>query len=297
MAVYRSEKGNDRILFANDNDKLLLIDNGGAASKILYADADSDLLKLAENEAVLSGKSRMEYRFCSRYPEDTALFAGNGYELTETKKFLSVNIADLFESKGVQKSMKIEFPGTEYIPFRELMLYQLEELENLFSLAHIPLALEDIVRFDDDLSGIVYDENMNIMSLVCASVQGREIIIECLYGTKKKDPRFIMSALQGFAMQLIFCDLAEIYNAITVLEANPTVGMLLRRLVDSRYTVRDDMRVLTATKALPKGMDGAGSMVLEADNLTAAKLEDSLEKKMKYRYYQRNINWKTDWNI
>ncbi len=298
MAVYRSEKGKDKILFANDEDKLIMVDTGAdTTARILYCDGDIELLHLAENEALLRGKTNIVYEFGSRYSEDRDFFADQGYEISEKMKILSVNLSDIFESKGVQKSMKIKFPGTEYVPFRELMLYQLEELEALFTSAHIPLTMEDIVGFDYDLSGIVYDENMKIMSLVCSAVQGREIIIECLYGTKKADPRFIMSALQGFAGQLIFCNLMDIYNTITVIEANPTVGMLLRRLIDSRFIIRQDGRAVEAKKTIAAGYDNLTASVAEADHLKAAAFDVSLEKKLKYRYYQHNINWKTGWTI
>ena len=146
------------------------------------------------------------------------------------------------------------------------------------------------MRFDEDLSGIVYNQDMNIASFILSYTQGEEIIIECLYGTKKGDPRYIMAALQGFAREMITLRLLNMYRNITVIEANATVGPLLRRLLDGKYEVMDDGTVKRAEKLLKKVPKPRKSLKILKSNLKKLLLrKQQLKLSQQKRLLQRKL--------
>ena len=297
MNYYRADLKNKITLFASEDGDMTALRLGGDEARIIYTDRDPIAFGLAEKKAKDSGKEKVICEYASKYWEYKLFLEERGYSFLDTMPVLTANLWELFDSKGVKKSIEIDFPGTEYIPLRNLMLYQMEEIAELFKTASIPLTKDDLVRFDDDLSGIVYDQNLKIVSVILSSVQGNEIVIECLYGTKKDDPRYIMAALQGFAKEIIDCDILEVYENVAVLEVNSTVGALIKRLLDGRYEVKSPAVVVRAEKKFNDSAYDDLPEVIVSDRLKTFELKKMLEEKLEYRSYQNNINWKTDWSI
>ncbi len=297
MAFYKMQLNENLVAFANDVGNLCKMSCQQDKAHLLFVDRSAELLAFAEDAALSCGCKNIYFDYAARYSEFGEFLEAQGYGITDKKRLLTVKISELFESKGVKKSINIEFPGMEFIPIRDLMIYQMDELYELFETASIPLNKEDIVRFDEDLSGIVYNQDMNIASFILSYIQGEEIIIECLYGTKKGDPRYIMAALQGFAREMITLRLLNMYRNITVIEANATVGPLLRRLLDGKYEVMDDGTVKRAEKILKKVPKNNLPDIIDADRIKAFEIDKALEEKLRFQYCQNNINWKMGWSI
>ena len=297
MSIYRYILSDDVFLLSNDEGSQIKIRCKGDEARMLFADMDEELLRRAEGEALSHKARRVVLEFAGKYWEIAGFMERAGYKLSTGKKILSVGLAELLDSKGVQKSIKIEFPGTEYVPFNTLMLFEAEQLAELFEASKVPLTRDDIIRFDDDLSGVVFNENRDIEAVILSSTCADEIIIECLYGTHKQDPKYLMAALQGFARQIIDLELTDIYKKITALEINATVGPLFRRLLDRKYEMNEDGAVMRAEKSLDRTADNEPFEYAEADIFKIGELLNSAEEKLRYLYCQNNINWKTDWSI
>ncbi len=297
MSIYKYVYGNDVFLLSNDKGSQIKMRCKGDEARILFVDRDEELLRQAEEIALSHKAKRVVFEYANKYLELGNFMENAGYKISTGKRILSVRLSELLDSKGVQKSINIEFPGTEYAPFNALLLFEVEQLVELFASAKVPITREDIVRFDDDLSGIVYNENRAIEAVILSSTLGDEILIECLYGTSKHDPKYLMAAIQGFARQIIDLELMDIYNRVTALEFNATVGPLFRRLLDRKYEMNEDGAVMCAEKSLDRTAGNDPSQLIEPDVLKAVRFVNSVEEKLGHQYCQENINWKTGWSI
>jgi hypothetical protein len=293
MKYYKTSVSENIEFIRDEKDNSLAMDFSVNPPRILFADNNEELLKAAESLAGSRGRKEIVYD-CSSFNDLTLdLLNKAGYELSKRQSILSVNIEELFSSQAVKKSLGISFPDVVWIPFRDLLLYQLEELVEEFEKAKIPLKKEDIERFDDDLSGIVYDKNGSVRAFVLVSLSGPDLLFECLHGIGGNDPKFIMSALQGFAKEITYNDLLGIYDRIIMLEMNGTVRPLIKRLLDNTYELSEPGYIICAKKSLPEKQAKAefqdGGSVRVAKNLISEKLSET--------YYQSNINWKVEWEL
>ncbi len=295
MTYSKAVLNDGTVIFADDNKELLGLSIRNEA-RILYADPSPALVKLSEKEAELAGKNLITFDFSNRYMDTASFFTDLGFDISETNNILSVNAKELFASKGVQKSIRIKFPGTSFIPIREMLFFQLEELLSAANNTGMQLTREDIVRFDEDLSGTAYHEHGRIMSFILVCDQGKELVIECLYGVKKNDSKYILTSLCGFALELLRCDLLDVYDRITMLEMRKSVGPLLRGLLDNRFMVDDSGKIIHAEKNVRSLPNDELPQVRQATASEALDMRKALEEKLHFRYYQDNINWKTGWS-
>ena len=297
MGYTKVELSENILALRDDDNKYLYMSTENNSARILYSEEDADLFEYAENEAILSGKNVITYDFCDEYEETAAFLKGIGYEIEKGPAILAVNTQELFASKAVKKSLTISFPDAKYVPFRELVLSQLMELGDFIKANGIPIRKEDITTFDEDLSGIVYDKEENVKSFILVTPQGGDLIIECLFGINKNDPRFIMSALQGFGNEMVFSDIIDVYDRIVMLEMNKTIRPLLKRLLDKDYDLTEIGTVLLSKKEIKKEIADTEEGVKEDSTFVKKSAGLDLENHISQRSYQRNINWKAIWNL
>ncbi len=285
-------------IMADEENNCLLMDVKDDAIKILYTDLNEKLIRAAEDEGGMLGKKSVYCDFSSTDDNLYELLEKCGYELTASdKKIISVRTDELFASRGVQKSLGISFSEVEWIPFGDLQLYQVEDLLDLLEREKIPLKRREFVRFDEELSGIVYDSSNRIRSFIFVSSEGSELIIECLYGTSKDNAKYILTALQGFGSTIRDLKLYELYDRISMLEFNKTVMSLLQRLIDSKYSITQVGCVIHAGKLIKMRSDREMHRDTHAGKLEVAIMQGTMTEKILHRHYQGNINWKTEWSL
>lgn len=292
MSYKRSLISDGNYLISDDDGNELVLSTGEKGVRILYSDYDSGLFEAAGSVAASLGYEEISFFFLvmdSKLMEIAGLL---GYEIQDSYSIIGVNLKELFLSKAVKKSLGMKFEGISYYPLRDLMMYQLSELADFWEEENIPLKAADIGRFDEDLSGIAYDENMKIRSVILVCASGEDILIECLYGLGKNDPKYIMAAVQGFAEELIGIDLVDVYRQIVMIEANRTISPLLRRLLDKQYGLSDLGKVCAARKHIS---GDSKASVLEDGAMLSISRKEEIEEKLSKRKYQNNINWKMTW--
>ena len=284
-------------IMTDEGNNCLLMDVKEDAIKILYTDLSEELIRAAEDEGDLLGKKSVYCDFSSTDEKLYEQFERLGYELSESKNIISVKTGELFASRGVEKSLGIIFPDVEWIPFSDLQLYQIEDLIDLLDREKVPLKKRDLVRFDEDLSGISYDSSHKIKAFILVSSEGSELIVECLYGVSRDNAKYILSALQGFGRTVKDLKLDELYDRISMLEFNNTVMSLLRRLIDSKYSIAQVGRVVHAGKLIVPNSDRKTHHDTHAGKLEVAVKQGAMTERLLHRHYQSNINWKTEWSL
>ncbi len=297
MPYIKRKISNNRFLLTDAENRNIAVGVRGDEARILFADADENLLKAAEKEAFHLGCRRMTCDFYDAFRRFNAFLTENGYESDRTKKIIGVNVKDLFASKAVRKSLVIDFGDTDFIPFGELLLYQLDELCILMEKAGVPISRDEIGSLDQDLSGIAYDKNRRIQAFILVSVKADDILIECLYGVSRNNPKYIMTALQGFGKEMIRCGITGMYEKICMLEYSDTVRPLVQRLLDGKYELMELGNVMHSEHIPEEIMDDDTTPEEKKDRLSMHEAAVIYDREILRRPYQGNINWKADWKI
>ncbi len=295
MTYIKRKLSDDSFFITGPDESSIAVKVRGDEARILFSDDDEDLLKLAENQALALGCRKISCDYFSAFRRFNSFLEGNGYETETGKNIIGVNIRDIFASKAVQKSLVIDFPDTDFIPFGELMLYQLEELKELMDKAGIPLTREGLGELDEGLSGIAYDKNRKIRAFILVSAKAEDILIECIYGVSKYNPKYIMTALMGFGKEMIRCGAVQMYEKIMMLEFNDTVRPLVQRLLDGKYEILSPGKILHSAKKLSDMPVLESGLEVREDRISVYEARQLYDREILKRPFQGNINWKADW--
>ncbi len=288
MKFFKSPLTDERIKISDENGSYIALKYYGSDARVMTVPFDYKFIKAATTLAALDGKKRIYFDFPDSLEEMPELLKADGYEVSQGYRILSVNAGELFSSKAVEKSIDIEFPKAEYVPFRDLILYQVEEVIARLAEEKIIIGSKDIERFDDDLSCVVYDDKRKLRSVILASTQGNEVLVELLFGMDSGSPLYIMAALQGFAWEFLSYHLLDVYNRISMLEVNESITPLVKRLLNKEYLVSVEGTVLRASKELSAKDRESG--------ITFEDVTRSFPPEDKIGYpYQNNINFKSQW--
>ena len=288
MRFTRCDLPDDRLRIMDEDNNFIILKCFGNDARIMSVPSNYELIKAAEVQALSMGMEKVVFDYSSELEEMSSYLQEAGYNLTDSYKILSVDARELMISKGVTKSLSIDFPGIEYVPFRDLILYQAQELVDMLEREKIILGRNDIDRFDEDLSCIAYDEDSKPKAVVLVSTQGKEILVELLYGMGGHNPQFIMAALQGFAREINYLGLLYVYDTISMLEVNESITPLVKRLLDKEYSLEVSGTVKKAVKELSDKGEDSG---IEIEEITG---RHYMEEKIGYPY-QNNINFKSQW--
>ncbi len=290
MGIFKNVLSDGLVCLHDEGDNFLFMKYYENNARIISASIDKDIALAAEQEAVRSGKNMIICDFPSGNPELEKVFLENKYFIDQGNEFISVRSSELFESTGVVKSMQAEFSSCEFVPLRDMLLYQIEQLAALFENHKIPLTSSDIVRFDNDLSGVVYNNQLRPQAVVLASVYGTEVMIDFLYGFVKDKPQIIMAALQGFAKEFAGHEFVKIYDTVAMLRIRDSILPLLKKLLDKGYEIVSMGRAVAARKVVGKdSLFDEIEIIEEPENSVYASLLEGID------HYQHNLNWKMQW--
>ncbi len=290
MKFFKSALHDGRVRILDENKNAIILKFFDNNARIMTVPENYDLVKAAQTLAISQNVKRINFDYKSDLTSLEEQLQEDGFKISNSVNILSVSATDLFASKGVKKSIDIDFPDVEYIPFRDLILYQAQEAIDLLSKEKIIIGDNDIDRFDEDLSCIVYDEARRPKSIILASTQGKEIVIELLFSMAGSNPKFVMAATQGFARELLSLRLLEVYDRISMLEVNDSITPLIKRLLDKEYSLDITGEVHSASKELSESSESAD---IEFEDVPLGLFVD---EKIGYPY-QNNINIKSQWKL
>ncbi len=289
MKMTKTMLPGDVICLTDGNGQHLLMKCYKNNARILFTDDNKYLVIAAEQLASDQGETLMECDFPFGNEVYRDLFSECEYTLRESKDIISIKTSEAFSSKGVEKTLQHDFTSLEWYPFRDLLLYQVEELESIFAERHIPLRREDIVLYDDDLSGVLYDDELVPKAILLVSVYGNEVLVEFIHGIVRDKPVHIMAALQGFGKEFMRHQMMEIYERISMINVNESILPLIHLLVDKQYEPDKVDRCVTAKKDITGG-DLYEKIIIDEDPKA---VYESILKEI--RHYQHNLNWKMQW--
>ena len=246
------------------------------------------LVSAAETETVKQDKDLIVCDFLQEQEKLAATFAKSGFESRETDSIISVATEDLLSSAGIEKSLRMKFPGMETFSLEDLMTFQREELSEFLNRHHYAVTEDGLEKFDAALSAVTYDDQYKPRAVLLATRGEKEILVELLIGFSTKNPQYILSACQAFVNSIKNEGLKDEYKNITMLTLNASVIPLLRRLLDKEYELVTRSVVVHAEKK----PEDRGS---EINELEEAKNADDNSDVISRNIYQKNINEKYSW--
>ena len=279
MTIY-DEAGEAAILDLNDD-----------IARILYCDCSTTLLKLAEAEAIKAEKRVISAGFSSFNDRFRSFLEENGFRSEGSGSILAVDLKDILESVEVSKLLQVPGEEFEWIPFRDLMSFQVEELEELLDTLHLAIRREEILRFDSNLSGIVYDCKRKIRDYDLALVSGTDLVFEGLISNDSQDERAKKAAIRGFVSQLIDCYMTEEYERIVFVDPERKNLELISSLLDDPKRLESIGSMLSARKNLKK-IQGTDLPKVELNYGAEARIIELSADKLEAVPFQSNINWK-----
>ena len=249
------------------------------------------LLAAAEAEAQALGYSDVYCDFSSKLLPFRGLLEQAGYAVSEQGKLLSVQTAELFASAGVQKSLRMKFPGMSLLSFADLMSFQLMEVEQLLQRFHFPATSQRLARSDQILSSMAYDSDYAIRSVLLVAKGEQELRVELLAGVSRSKPQFALGACQKFMQNVQRLGLEESHPKLVVLDVGGRVVPILRRLMDKNYQLTEEAVILHAQKQTPP--DTIRPEL--TDEQTAQPGEEPWRQDLSDIPWQNNINEKYQW--
>lgn len=250
----------------------------------------SELLSAAEQELFDCGIQWMDAEYANSLDTLSAFFEGNDFTVKPGADILSIPISDFLRSSMIKKFMKVPNPGTEFVPLSGLSFSQWDELIERFKKKHLRIENQDIVRLEQDISGVVYDEKEIPQAVVFCSEVGGNLHVDFLMGFEKNPQKYVMASLQGMLSGLIERYKSRNYENLTAISINKNVPILMQRALDGGQPQKTS-ETLYARKRI--------SGDIEADEI----LNEELDKDRKELWrreirkvpLQANISYKLSW--
>ncbi len=268
------------------------VDLNSELSRILYADCDPDLLAAAEFEAVKAGKTMMIADFSSLQNKQKDFLENNGYKIETAGKIYEIDVLQFFSAGLTEKCTGRDEGELIWIPFRDLISFQAEELLDEFEKLGMLIRKEELLRFNNNLSGVVYDRDNNIAAFDLISEYGEDLVFECLYGRRSDYERCVTAALYGFGGQLKTCNISESYRRILLYEIDSRNMDIMKELSGGSCELKEAGNMLCARKNLNKNASKTGPGEIAADYGAERKMSGIIYEKLKSSPLQSGINWK-----
>ncbi len=282
----------ETIAVYDEKNSAVAVSLGGDTARILYLDRDKVLLKIAEKEAVKASKLIMEYDFNGSDTQTKDFLKENGYKTESTGNIYALDIKELFATGALEKAAGFSKDGLTWIPFRDLMAYQALELTDVLRSMNIMIEPEELLRFNSDLSGVVYDDNGRITAFDLVSETGRDLLIECLTAVGNKKDGQPQEALSGMAKEAVDCGIQESFERILMLYVDDKNMTLAEKVLGGSC----DIKVVGSTVKARKLLTGKTAIEetprAEMDYDAETLVEGIIAAKTALVPLQDNINWK-----
>lgn len=250
---------------------------------------EMELLFAAESIGEERGVSRFEMDFFSGQGEKESLLHDAGYEIKEGVRVFSVDTGELFASAAFRKALRGRCPGAIFTPLEELFITQWDGLLDTLEHFFVRIGSDLLGTFSQEMSGVVYNDDMVMKAVVLCSERGDSLHIDLLLGTMKKEPQYIMAALQGMLRKLSEIGGEDTFRTLTMVGANSITESLLKRVLDSSYEVR----TLGVTKYASKEL--GESHPFKISNDPDPSKENAWWEELSESPIQGNVSWKMVW--
>lgn len=286
---------NETIAIFDGDKKTVVLDMGNDMARLLFFDRDKTLLEAAENEALKAGKIMMVYDFCSRDADAKEFLKENGFKIEETGDIYTASIDELFSAGVISRMGSLKEEGYEWIPFRDLIFYQAMELIDVLREQKIPISSNDLLRFNGNLSGVVYDSEGKIAAYNFVSEMEDDLLLECLNSCRKAESEPLFPALYGMAAEMEKCNIEENFESLYLYDISTRKMSIAKEIVSGACDINAAYKTLCAKKILRKKSSQSESTELVMDYDAENMLGGIAAERILKIPFQCNINWKTRW--
>ncbi|MCR5452139.1 MAG: GNAT family N-acetyltransferase [Lachnospiraceae bacterium] len=291
-----------------DKDSLVrLEDEVGSAVTIQYENEIGHIISInvpreerekGRGEALLDATEQLAYNYGLKILESdyivehsalNALFKKRNFELDEGVPVLAVNLENLLKSKAVKKTLRNQLPDLEFITLEEMFMSQYDVMIEILRRFDIRLDSVDMNNLVQNISGVVFDRDKKLKSLVLCSESGFDLHVDILFGVMKNGPQYVLAALQGMLLNLVRNGGAENYTNLSMIAANKFTETLLVRVLDKDYEIEKRGSSMHARKELT----GENGLEISSDAFGDKQYDwhDELEEYP----LQGNAGWKIAW--
>ena len=208
------------------------------------------LISCAE-KALAERNGKMIDTFFPDQNEDlTGFFRACGFTQEEEVPILSVSTETISRSPSVKRIIEQEHEGMEFQALSELFMVQWDELLEVLNDWNIKLNPRDINRFDDEISGVVYDSEFQPQTVVLCSCGERTLNVELLLSREGLDPEFMLCALQNMLVNMELKGGSAAFPTLTLIAANKGVNPLIEKLTMGDRVAQKKGSVLRFLKAV-----------------------------------------------
>ncbi len=199
-----------RITDESENAITLYLNEGVAGILSVFVDEDergegcgTGLLHAAETVCASRGIRLIEADYTDVLPDVTDFFKKNGYKTEPGYPILSIQMKDLIENEAIKKTLQRNLKGLRFASLEELFLMQWEEVSALFTKFSVRLTKNELGRFSQNLSGLVYDEESEAQAIILCSLRESGLHIDFIGSSQGENREYAVAALQGVLLEAI----------------------------------------------------------------------------------------------
>ena len=130
-------------------------------------------------------------------------FKKNGYKAEPGYPILSISMKDIIENEAIKKMLQRNLRGLRFASLEELFLMQWEEVSALFTKFSVRLTKNELGRFSQNLSGLVYDEGSEAQAIILCSLRESGLHIDFIGSSQGENREYAIAALQGVLLEAI----------------------------------------------------------------------------------------------
>ncbi len=257
--------------------------------------AGKSIISAAESELFHRGITVIKADFMKEIAGISDFLQECGYTLRDSVPVVSVDLDMILNAKAVKKALKCSFTDGFFMPANDLLASQWNELIQLFGKLSIPIVKSEIGYFSSELSGVVYSETMIPKAFIFCSAFDDLLYVDFLGGISKKEPQYIMIALQGLLNFFEDESIRQQYKRIAMLLSDTTVLQLLRRALDKGTKLSEMSSTFHAEKQL------SVSDPEQYDEIPEVLLTENMMNSLMTEYsgfpIQKNICWKSAYSL
>lgn len=246
------------------------------------------LLEAAEAEALQRGAKRMCCEYTDLAEGFTPFLQSCGYDIREAGHIISVSIEELLASTGVRKSMRMSFDDITTTAFEDLLMFEWEDVADMLNRFRFETLSEDMDRYDKSLSFVAYDKNYHPRAVLLTTMD-EKLSVELLLGFSAKSSEYILCVCQKFAKALEELQKDGEPGRFYLYSCSEHVMALLKRLLDKKYTIKNEYKVSRGEKTLVTANDPPERELTERNDAFCWRGEAESV------FLQRNISEKAVW--
>ncbi len=199
-----------RITDESENAITLYLNEGVAGILSVFVDEDergegcgTGLLHAAETVCASRGIRLIEADYTDVLPDVTDFFKKNGYKKEPGYPILSIQMKDIIENEAIKKILQRNLKGLRFASLEELFLMQWEEVSALFTKFSVRLTKNELGRFSQNLSGLVYDRESEAQAIILCSLRESGLHIDFIGSSQGENREYAIAALQGVLLEAI----------------------------------------------------------------------------------------------